>query len=207
MNSQLHDAFEKLMNEYATVFKDVSANNDWKNPFRDLISEEIPQLLRKSTSISAPYKSVGSYGKGRWTAVPWIAVFDTRITDSAQKGAYIVYLLNKETKELYLSFAFAATEELAPQIGSDGKKKFVGVVGNNNKKTAEKLKEKVSKFRREIPNTYFSSDSKIYKGTFLCYKVCSLPAGGKGAAPTEINASCGRRALRVGPFYTLCVSG
>lgn len=38
-----------------------------------------------------------------------VAVFDKRITTSAQKGVYIVYLLNKDTKELFLTLNQGAT--------------------------------------------------------------------------------------------------
>ena len=81
---QLHNAIEKLMREYNRVYNHVRANNDWKNPFRNIISRDIPELLQQSANISSPYQVVGSYGKGRWTAVPWIAVFDSRKTTSAQ---------------------------------------------------------------------------------------------------------------------------
>ena len=62
-----------------------------KTPFRNIIGKDIPRLLTECAEIESPYSVVGSYGKGRWTGVPWIAVFDTRITNSAQKGVYIVY--------------------------------------------------------------------------------------------------------------------
>ena len=100
MALELHNAINRLLREYKNVYEHVKSQNDWKNPFRELISKDIPDLLRKGANISSPYQVVGSYGKGRWTAVPWIAVFDSRITTSAQKGVYIVYLLNKDTKEL-----------------------------------------------------------------------------------------------------------
>ena len=109
---KLHEEFSRLLRDYKQVYDYVRTNNDWKNPFRDLIGKEIPNLLRQSTNIAPPYHIVGSYGKGRWTAVPWIAVFDSRITTSAQKGVYIVYLLNKDTQELYLTFEIAATEAM-----------------------------------------------------------------------------------------------
>ena len=97
MAIELHNAINRLLRDYKNVYEHVKSKNDWKNPFRELISKDIPELLRNVANISSPYQIVGSYGKGRWTAVPWIAVFDSRITTSAQKGVYIVYLLNKDT--------------------------------------------------------------------------------------------------------------
>ena len=118
---ELREMFYRWMNEYSTILNSVKATKNFKNPFRELISKEIPEKLTKLNQIAAPYCVVGSYGKGRWTDVPWIAVFDERITKSAQKGVYIVYLLNKDTKTLYLTFEVAATEALEPQVGQDGK--------------------------------------------------------------------------------------
>ena len=124
---QLRNTVEKLMREYDGVYNHVRTTNDWKNAFRDIISSEIPGLLQQCAGIHAPYKIVGSYGKGRWTAVPWIAIFDIRITTSAQEGVYIVYLLNKDTKELYLTFEIAATEAMGIRKNADGNVVFISV--------------------------------------------------------------------------------
>ena len=141
--SLLHNTFRKVISEYNEVYEKVSREGDWKNPFRDIISKDLPALITECASVTNPYKVVGSYGKGRWTAVPWIAVFDTRITTSAQQGAYIVYLLNKDTKTLYLSFGVAATEELNVKTDASGKKVFSGIVGSNSPQMKDALKEKV----------------------------------------------------------------
>lgn len=99
----LHDLLYKWMNEYAEVLRNVKEENDFKNPFCQIIDESIPNLMKELTPISEPYRISGSHGKGRWATVPWVAIFDSRITTSARKGIYIVYLLNKDTKTLYLT--------------------------------------------------------------------------------------------------------
>lgn len=160
----LYESIKKVLNEYAEVYAEVLKNNDWKNPFRELISKEIPALLVKCADIDIPYSIVGSYGKGRWTAVPWIAVFDSRITTSAQKGVYIVYLLNKDRKELYLTFEIAATEAMVTKTNAEGKVTFTGVVGNNNPMLKLKLRERAEQIRVVISDSYFSSDGQISSG-------------------------------------------
>lgn len=184
--SQLHDAFHKLICEYAEKYQVVSANSDWKNPFRDIIAKEIPVLLQNSADVADPYTIVGSYGKGRWTAVPWIAVFDTRITSSAQKGVYIVYLLNKDTQELFLTFEIAATEVMGTRTNADGNAVFVGVVGNNSPELKEKLREKADQIRVALKDTYFCSDGNIHSGAagydsgavyYKRYALNELPSG------------------------------
>lgn len=185
-NQLLHDSLLRLMQEYRTVYAQVVAENDWKNTFRELISKTIPEQITQCAAISAPYSVVGSYGKGRWTAVPWIAVFDTRITSSAQQGVYIVYLLNKDTQELYLTLEAAATEEISATPDQNGAKVFTGIVGKNNAKMKAALTKKVNEIRPIIANTVFAEDDAINSGSAgydygaVCYKkytIDELPAG------------------------------
>ena len=186
LSTQLHNSFKQLMSDYAAVYEAVKANNDWKNSFRDIIAKTLPNLLCECASISSPYSVVGSYGKGRWTAVPWIAVFDTRITSSAQKGVYIVYLLNKDTSELYLTFEIAAKEAMGTKTNADGNVVFTGVVGNNSPELKEKLHERAEQIREAIQNTYFNEDTAINSGAsgydfgavyYKRYQLESLPTG------------------------------
>ena len=186
MALELHNAINRLLREYKNVYEHVKSQNDWKNPFRELISKDIPDLLRKGANISSPYQVVGSYGKGRWTAVPWIAVFDSRITTSAQKGVYIVYLLNKDTKELFLTFEIAATEAMNIRQNADGSFAFTGVVGNNNPELTAKLQRKADEIRAAIPNDYFNKDTQINSGAigydsgaiyYKKYTLGNLPSG------------------------------
>ena len=177
MALELHNAINRLLREYKNVYEHVKSKNDWKNPFRELISKDIPDLLRKGANISSPYQVVGSYGKGRWTAVPWIAVFDSRITTSAQKGVYIVYLLNKDTKELFLTFEIAATEAMNIRQNADGSFAFTGVVGNNDPELTAKLQRKADEIRAAIPNDYFNKDGE-YKNHRFYKSIETVNIGG-----------------------------
>lgn len=145
----LHDLVYQWIDEYASVLSSVKEKNDFKNPFRDIIAKDIPTLLSDLTPIADPYIVTGSYGKGRWTDVPWIAVFDTRITKSAQKGVYIVYLLNKDTKTLYLTLNQGATD--AAQSGAPGAEQkplvFTGIARSQNEKMTEHLQKNSESIR------------------------------------------------------------
>lgn len=124
---QLHEKFMILISDFSDIYDKVTTEGDWKNPFRDIIAVDIPRLLTECANIQTPYITVGSYGKGRWTEVPWIAVFDSRITTSAMKGVYVVYLLNKDKKELYLTLEIAATEVMGTKIDSKGNTVFTSI--------------------------------------------------------------------------------
>ena len=40
----------------------------------------------------------GSAGQGNWAVGPWVAIFDARVTDSAQNGYYPVYLFREDMR-------------------------------------------------------------------------------------------------------------
>lgn len=45
----------------------------------------------------------GSIGKGQYAEIPWVAVFNKEITESATRGIYIVYLYTADMEGIYLS--------------------------------------------------------------------------------------------------------
>lgn len=179
----LHDDFYKLMNEYAQVFDLVSSTKNYKHPFGSFVRKEIPASLKKSDSITDNFMVKGSCGAGRYTSVPWIAVFDKRITTSAQRGVYIVYLLNKETKELFLTMNQGATD-VSQDSSDDGKLVFTGIAASSSSKTTEKLRQRAKEIRSKIkPSAEFTTvevitGSAAYDAGSICaikYTIANLP--------------------------------
>lgn len=60
-------------------------------------------LDNKQLFLTDGFTSKGSAGNGNWATVPWIALFDTKISSSAQKGFYLVYLFSPDLDCVYLS--------------------------------------------------------------------------------------------------------
>jgi len=54
------------------------------------------------------YEVESSVGHGNLGVIPWLAIMDKSITDSATKGFYIVYLFSRSTKKLYLTIALGS---------------------------------------------------------------------------------------------------
>ena len=105
----LRDKFIRFMSEYRTVFDHVWSSGIFTHEFGDFVRRDVAKEIGAlAASKNMVYSSKGSVGQTKWTPVPWIAVFDTRITRKATENEYIVYLLNSETKELYLTFNQAA---------------------------------------------------------------------------------------------------
>lgn len=51
-----------------------------------------------------------SVGKGNWTKTPWIALLDERVTQSTQRGIYIVFLIAADLKSVYLTLNQGMTD-------------------------------------------------------------------------------------------------
>ena len=182
MANNLKNMFYRLINEYAKVFEEVTKTQNFKHPFGAFIRRDITDEIRENANLDQnQYIIKGSCGAGRYTAVPWIAVFDKRITTSAQRGVYIVYLLNKDKKELYLTLNQGATD--VSQDGAaekDGKLAFTGIAGSSNAKSLAKLKEKAGEIRGIVGSIPFNIDEEIkcgasnYDAGAVCYKKYTL---------------------------------
>jgi len=51
-----------------------------------------------------------SVGNGNWARVPWIAIMDSRITTTTQKGTYIAFLFREDLSGVYLCLTQGVTE-------------------------------------------------------------------------------------------------
>ena len=81
------------------------------NPFGVFVRTEIPEALYDTGLVDRQkYLITASVGAGNWALIPWICIFDRAITTSATKGVYIVYLLSKDSKRLYLTFNQGCTD-------------------------------------------------------------------------------------------------
>lgn len=81
------------------------------NPFGVFVRTEIPEALYNTGLVNRQkYLITASVGAGNWAMIPWICIFDRAISTSATKGVYIVYLLSKDSKRLYLTFNQGCTE-------------------------------------------------------------------------------------------------
>ncbi len=180
MASELNVLIRKFIGEYAFELEEARKSENFKRPFGALVRHDISGLLQKQLDSSV-YKVKGSVGAGRWTDVPWIAVFDKRITTSAQRGVYIVYLLNKDKKELFLTLNQGATDiAQSGGNGSDGKLAFTGIATASNSKTTESLKSNAVLIRSKIDNSPelqhgdIDTGSKAYDAGCIYYKKYSL---------------------------------
>lgn len=87
------------------ILENYSTENEFKNNnIADYLRTTAKENIETDAFIDKnKYKVEGSPGKGNWAGVPWIGIFDKRITTTATKGFYIVYLFRADMSGVYLS--------------------------------------------------------------------------------------------------------
>lgn len=110
------ELFEKILEEYpkteGLVFTAMPpALKD------DVLTRSITLLssLKVNNELllsSAQHKIEASVGKGNRASIPWIGIFDPKITQSASHGYYLVYLFSRKGNSVYLSLMFSSSDKL-----------------------------------------------------------------------------------------------
>jgi hypothetical protein len=105
------------------------------------------------------YYVKGSVGKsGNWPDVPWLAIFRKKITTTAQRGVYIVYLLSSDASAIYLTFNQGVTD---PAKNVDPYSK--NVKDDDLEKSKGKIiQENVEIVRNKIDKRKFLADNGIH---------------------------------------------
>jgi len=86
----------------------------------DFIRKDVPAVLLQRIGANPRYATHGSPGQGNWARAPWAAVYDRFITESAQDGYYVVYLVREDFAGVYLSLNQGVTNA-RKQYGSETK--------------------------------------------------------------------------------------
>lgn len=74
-------------------------SHDWRDAVAGVVNDQ-------------SYKVEGSPGKGNWAESVWLAVFDRTITETAQRGFFVVYLVAPDGSRTFLSLNQGTTEIL-----------------------------------------------------------------------------------------------
>ena len=127
-----------ILNNYIKAKEEVFKNHEIANFLRNNTKKIIKQDVKLN---SAQYKVEGSPGKGNWADVPWIAIFDIDITDTATKGYDIVYLFRADMSGVYISLNQGWTYFKDKYGGKEGKEKIRTVSNAWKRKLSSTLKD------------------------------------------------------------------
>jgi len=102
------DLFKEIAAGWPSYLQTTVVNK--KDPTYSLVTVDLPKELRSTTANFEFIHVEGSTGAGNITAAPWIALFDRRLTDSATREYYVVYLFSVDLSAVTLSLAFGTTQ-------------------------------------------------------------------------------------------------
>jgi len=95
-----------VLDEYSEASQQQFAGHSLAAFIRNDLADEVG----KNVGHPDRYVCEGSPGQGNWARIPWVAIFDTLITTSAQSGYYPVLLFKANMTGVYLSLNQGVTE-------------------------------------------------------------------------------------------------
>lgn len=109
-------ALSLLLEEYP-----IARSQQFKgNSVAQFIRRDFPEIILGHIQ-STRYLIKGSAGQSKWARVPWVGIFDSLVTRSAQDGFYVVYLVKEDFSGIYLSLNQGVTS-IRERYHSDAKK-------------------------------------------------------------------------------------
>lgn len=103
--SEFSGALNRVLADYGAAQQQELADH----PLAKFISHEMADIVREIVGSNS-YKVTGSPGRGNWAETPWVAVFDRLVTETAQRGFYVVYLFRRDGAGVHLSLNQGTTE-------------------------------------------------------------------------------------------------
>jgi 5-methylcytosine-specific restriction enzyme A len=131
INLPLRDALIRVLDELPQARSETYAGHSLARFIRDEAAGSMQEALG---SMGKGTQAHGSAGAGQWAAIPWVAVFDELVTDSATRGYYLVYLFHISRPIVHLSLNQGTTATRA---------EFKG-------RTREVLRDRASLMRRRL---------------------------------------------------------
>jgi 5-methylcytosine-specific restriction protein A len=103
----LRDMLERVLTEYRNAKTEPFA----RHPLAFFIRHDFPDEVTSALGeIGVGLIVEGSSGAGNWAFVPWIAVFDPSVTDTATRGFYFCYLFHATEPIVHLSLNQGTTQ-------------------------------------------------------------------------------------------------
>ena len=102
----MREQLQNILNDYQEAYGETYT----EHPLANLIRQTLPNRIGRLITEPERYILKGSAGAGNWTTIPWVAIFDILITDTAQSGYYPVFLFKDDMSGFYLSLNQGVTE-------------------------------------------------------------------------------------------------
>lgn len=114
------------MKEILSLFLLEKANELKGNGFSAKVTKDFPKELLKTLGKEG-FTAKGSVGIGQWSEIPWICIYNEKITRSSQQGFYIAILFKADMSGFYLTLNQGWTYFQKKYGTTIGKQKIVNV--------------------------------------------------------------------------------
>lgn len=151
----LHDDLTRLATEYSRERTKAFSQSEFGNFVRHDIAISAKKQI---TFLPFDLSVKASVGAGVWAAIPWLGFFDPLITESATSGFYVVYLVNPDSQEIFLSLNQGATEIYQEFGESSG----LEVLRRRAKDMTDRVREYARLF--DLDPISLGSDARLPKG-------------------------------------------
>lgn len=111
-------------------------------------------------------------GQGGWTKTPWIALMDSRVTTSTQRGIYVVLLVSEDLATTYLTLNQGMTD-LVNQLGQRGAVAQMHMVAEEARPLITTQLSEIFTLDRDIDLRSLTSAARNYEQGTIAHK--SLP--------------------------------
>ncbi len=132
--------FQKVLDGYIDGSIKVDSTSEVYNTLIREIPNELTKILNRDDLIIK-----GSMGQGNKTQYPWVAIMNRSLTNTTQKGLYIVYLFKKDMTGFYITLAQGITN-------------FENLYKSKKYEYATKV---ANYFKSQIENTSFTNNDII----------------------------------------------
>jgi hypothetical protein len=106
--NRIQQGLEAVLSGYSVAKAGAfGGSNEMRQVFKTLAAAlaRIPEVAtRKELRVTL------GLGQGQWARVPWVAILDSRETDSTQRGVYCVFLFRQDMSGVYLTFNQGVTQ-------------------------------------------------------------------------------------------------
>ncbi len=103
-----------------------------------------------------------SLGAGNWLKIPWIALFDDRVTKSAQSGIYFVLLVSEDLSRVYLTLNQGATK-VKNTYGLAGARTFLAQTATRCREILEDVDTSLLSHESDVDLHTEHKNSKLYE--------------------------------------------
>lgn len=169
MADSLQESLERVLREYPAARAEPLKDH----PLARFIRVELPEIFERGLKDRLgpnSYTVAGTKFIGSWAYVPWVSILDPRITDSNQRGIYLVCLFAEGGDRVVLAVGEGVTDTNLKALADDRQRILTAIAPPDGFQPGP----------ASIGTLGQSSSAKNYEQGLICYKAYE-----RGSIPSD----------------------